>query len=82
MDRDNGFRREMRHKAISRKKAICKQVYGNDWYKHDGQYDKGKIHCGCGLCKWGKKYGYPTLRTERELEYFETCIRDCEENGQ
>ena len=37
-----------------------------DWYPHDGQYSKGKINCGCGLCKFGKKYGLPTIRDIRE----------------
>lgn len=27
---------------------------------------KGKIHCGCGLCKFGKKYGLPAVRGMRE----------------
>lgn len=48
------------------KKRISKTVYGLDWYPHDGQYSKGKIHCGCGLCKFGKKYGLPTIRDMRE----------------
>lgn len=60
------YRRYIRTKTIRRKKCICNAVYGSDWYKHDGQYSKGKIHCGCGLCKFGKKYGLPTVRDMRE----------------
>lgn len=40
----------MREKHIRRKKRICQEVYGFDWYKQDGYYDKGKIHCSCSLC--------------------------------
>ena len=58
-----GYRRYVRNKTIQRKKRISKSVYGLDWYRHDGQYSKGKIHCGCGLCKYGKKYGLPTIRS-------------------
>ena len=60
--RGTDYRRYVRTKAILRKKRISNSVYGLDWYKHDGQYSKGKIHCGCGLCKFGKRYGMPTTR--------------------
>ena len=60
------YRRYVRNKTILRKKCISNSVYGLDWYKHDGQYSKGKIHCCCGLCKFGKKYGLPTIRDMRE----------------
>lgn len=53
--RNRAYLRDMRRKNIQRKKRISNSVYGFDWYKHDGQYFKGKIHCGCGLCKFGKK---------------------------
>ena len=61
-----GYRRYVRNKTILRKKRIGNSVYGLDWYRHDGQYSKGKIHCGCGLCKFGKKYNLPTIRCMRE----------------
>ena len=50
---------------IQRKKHISNAVYGVDWYKCDGQYSKGKIHCGCGLCKFGKRYGLPAIRDKK-----------------
>lgn len=61
-----GYRRYVRNKTILRKKRISNSLYGPDWYCHDGQYSKGKIHCGCGLCKFGKRYGLPTTRDMRE----------------
>lgn len=64
--RGMGYRRYVRNKAVIRKKSICRSVYGFDWYQHDGQYAKGKIHCGCGLCKPDRKYGLPTVRDIRE----------------
>lgn len=76
--RDRAYYRQMRHRAISRKKAISRHVYGMDWYKKDGQYSKGKIHCGCGICKYDKKYGIPTVQTEREMSYFKLCMEDYE----
>ena len=27
-----------------------------EWYPIDGKYDKGKIHCGCSICKPTKGY--------------------------
>ncbi len=64
--RDKAYLRDVRKRKIQRKKRISKTVYGLDWYPHDGQYSNGKIHCGCGLCKFGKKYGLPTIRDMRE----------------
>lgn len=81
-ERTRAYRMYERHRAISRKKAICNKKFGFDWYPHDGQYDKGKIHCGCGLCKFGRKYGIPTVKRERELEYFDTCLKDYYANGE
>ena len=69
MQRTRAWRREQRNKQIRRKKRISKH-WGFDWYSVDGKYSKGKIHCGCGLCKWGRRYGLPTLRTVRELSKF------------
>lgn len=64
--RGSAYRRYVRNKTIQRKKRISKAVYGIDWYRQDGKYSKGKIHCGCGLCKPGKKYGLPTARDMRD----------------
>jgi len=71
-----GYRRYVRNKIIQRKKRISNSVYGIDWYHHDGQYSKGKIHCGCGLCKFGKKYGLPTTRDMRELSREQILLND------
>ena len=70
------YRRYVRNKTILRKKRISNSVYGLDWYKHDGQYSKGKIHCCCGLCKFGKKYGLPTIRDMRENSREQVLLDD------
>lgn len=70
------YRRYVRNKTILRKKCISNSVYGLDWYKHDGQYSKGKIHCCCGLCKFGKKYGLPTIRDMRENSREQVLLDD------
>lgn len=74
--RNRAYFRKVRYKNIRRKKLISKSVYGLDWYKHDGQYSKGKIHCGCGLCKFGKKYGLPTYRDMREKSREKSLVED------
>lgn len=76
MYRTSEFRRNARHNAICRKKHIAIKRDGSDWYNKDGKYDKGKIHCGCGVCKYSKKFGYPTIRTERELDKFRSELED------
>ena len=47
--RTRAYRREVRNKHIARKKRIAKRIWGT-WYKHDGMYSKGKIHCSCVMC--------------------------------
>ena len=47
-----------------------------DWYEHDGQYDKGKIHCSCGLCKFSKKFGLPTFTDMKERSRYKSHIED------
>lgn len=64
MARTRSYRREVRHKAICRKKAICLGVQGTDWYKVDGMYDKGKIHCSCKMCTYSKTYHLPSYKDE------------------
>jgi hypothetical protein len=50
MNRDREYYREMREKHIKRKKRISHQGRDYWYYKFDGQYSKGKIHCSCPLC--------------------------------
>ena len=88
--RTRAERRYLRNKHIARKKRICRAIYGGDtpklgesptpgyWYKVDGRYSKGKIYCGCPICKYGKHCGYPTVRTMRETEKFEIELRELE----
>lgn len=47
-----------------------------EWYKHDGQYNKGKIHCSCKMCKFSRHFGLPTLRDIREKQKFEAHLND------
>lgn len=70
------YKRYQRHRAISRKKNICRKKQGSDWYKHDGQYDKGKIHCSCGSCKFGRKFGLPTFNDIKNQKKFKADIED------
>lgn len=74
--RDRAYLRDVRKRKIQRKKHISRSVYGLDWYQHDGQYSKGKIHCGCGLCKPSKKYGLPTTREMRESSRVKILLDD------
>lgn len=74
--KDMAFRRYVKNKTVQRKKYLSNAVYGIDWYKHDGQYSKGKIHCGCGLCKFGKQYGLPTIKDKREASREKLLLND------
>ena len=64
-NRTRAYYREMRHKAICRKRYIDYKVRKNKdhlHYEHDGQYSKNKIHCSQALCKYRKVYRLPTHR--------------------
>lgn len=74
--RTRAFRREVRNKSIKRKKAIVLSRDCSDWYKFDGQYSKGKIFCDCGICKFSRKYGLPTLKDEKESEIAKSALND------
>lgn len=75
------YRRYVRNKTIIRKKRISNLVYGFDWYRHDGQYSKCKIHCGCGLCKFGKKYDLLTIKCMRERSRERILMKDWESDS-
>lgn len=51
------YKRNARNNAIKHKKRIALSSLGTEWYEKDGMYSKGKIHCSCGMCKYGKKFG-------------------------
>lgn len=76
MNRTRSYRREVRNKEIARKKRICLEIMGHDWYKHDGQYSKGKIHCSCKMCKYSRHFGLPTIRDEREKSIEDEALKD------
>jgi hypothetical protein len=48
----------MRKRKIHHRKYICKlrDPEYPDYYKYDGQYSKGKIHCSCPMCTYSKYY--------------------------
>lgn len=47
-----------------------------EWYKHDGQYNKGKIHCSCKMCKFSRYFNLPTIKDIKEKEIFEYSINE------
>lgn len=78
--RTRAYRREVRNKAIARKKRIVKYVYcmnDSGWYPHDGQYSKGKIHCSCPLCAFGKyDKNQVTDSDRRKIDEMESKLKE------
>ena len=62
MYRTKEYRMDQRQKAITRKKKIFVEVWGDklDWLPNLGMLDKAHIGCGCGICKPTKRFGYPS----------------------
>lgn len=75
MQRGIAYRRDVRSRKIAHRKRICEKHYGWAWYEFDGQYSKGKIHCGCGLCKPYKGY-YPSNYDKRKREIAKAELRE------
>lgn len=75
------YRRHQRKRSIERKKRITEKVYGiNNYYKYDGQYDKGKIHCSCWLCR----SGYESRKKHKEELLYDKekdMLEDLEDKG-
>lgn len=70
--RDRAYRRDIRSQQIRRKKRICQQLYGQDWYSQDGRYNKGKIYCSCWICKPAKYiHKMPTFKDAIKRYVFE-----------
>jgi len=76
LHKNYNFRKMQRDLHIKKRKRIChyqETSQGSDWskmvpmewYNVDGKYDKGKIHCGCPLCKPYKGYR-PSGKNELE----------------
>lgn len=77
-NRSRAYYRHHRRRVISRKKKFAKQAWDIEYYYHDGQYSKGKIHCSCSMCKCPVDYKFHSAAksakyddlTQRLLEYF------------
>lgn len=76
MGRGLAYNREQRNKHIARKKRLSNELYGCDWYKVDGMYDKGKIHCSCKMCTYEKYYDFPRLKDEIDKERIKSEFSD------
>lgn len=79
--RGRAYRRNVRHKTICKKKNIVSAIYDDDYYEHDGQYAKNKIHCSCALCTYGKTYKLPTRYDEKMKEVEKDAIMDAINDG-
>lgn len=91
--RNRGNRRWRDRQKATRKQKIShfhKDIVTGgrlEWYKHFGQYKKGKVHCSCPLCRaktndefYGHRNYKPTDRRKIEaLDERETLFNSKEE---
>ena len=71
MNRTRDYYRKMRAKHIKRKKGITAKYRLSSefpFYRHEGMYSKGKIHCSCPLCK-EKAYYQKHVKTMQEKRH-------------
>ena len=76
MQRGIAYRRSVRNKHIRRKRKLALSVIGTEWYRHLGQYSKGKIHCSCGSCTFSKKYSRPMHKNYVDREIVRSQLSD------
>ena len=88
MKRTRAYRRRQRSRAIARKKRICLQHYGFEYYPFDGMYSKGKIHCSCPMCRGKDEFGehiwtlgelMAEMKMEEELQDYRNGVLFIEE---
>ena len=76
MERTRAYRRDIRKRKCLSKMHKNTQDSSTPWYDCFGKYDKGKIHCSCGMCTFKvKNYGY-TAADKRKLEKMEENMVD------
>ena len=66
MARSRNYTRYQRARMISKKREICRAIYGQEYYSHKDSYSKNKIHCSCKMCRSTDYYGHHVL-DKREL---------------
>lgn len=81
MIRNKGYYREMRKKHINRKKKIANEIHW--YYKYDGMFNKGKIHCGCACCRSkvnnkGKHRNYHPTKNWKHSDMMQIASMDAE----
>lgn len=59
--------RENEWKHAIRKRHICKDVFGFEYYDNLHQYSKNKIHCSCWMCR-RKSYDEESIRDRKMKE--------------
>ncbi len=81
MNRSTEYRRHQRYAHINRKKKIIQAQNGYWHYRHEGELDKGKIHCSCPLCRH-KFFDSPKFSDRRNVETDIVQLLDCGPAGE
>ena len=68
---DKALRRHNARKKAIRKRNICRNHYGFEYYDNLHQYSKNKIHCSCPLCASKRK-----SNSEDDLKIADRRLRD------
>lgn len=75
-ERNYVYRKEMRIRAIAKKKRIYnKNNPCFPWNDHDGKLSKGKVHCSCPMCRFKGT-------TMQDLKIIEGMLEDISETNQ
>lgn len=81
--RTSAYLRHQRERSIKRKEKIVKSVFhmSVDEYETSvrgrgqrGRLDKGKVHCSCKMCRYGKFHGIERDKVRDKLEDMKSQI--------
>lgn len=62
-----------------RKRRICREVYGSDFYDNLHQYHNNKIHCSCPKCRGERNnnsLANQPLQTQKKIIIMEEKINE------
>ena len=61
-----------------RKRRICQEVYGSDFYDNLHQYHNNKIHCSCPNCRGERtnSFAAETLANQKKISSMKDKLDD------
>lgn len=77
MKRSRAYYRHQRKRVIKRKKRIYLEYWKVESMNFpEGKLDKGKVHCGCLMCKYEKHFNIEKIKDKAKKQSMKKEIDD------